>query len=102
MKQADSPPHVGKPKFELGQLVVSPGVLKDVSPLECGEALARHVAGDWGELCKEEWKQNELALARNGELLSRYYTEDGTAFWVFTEAHCSFTTVLLLDEILEY
>jgi hypothetical protein len=48
MKQAYSPPQVGKTKFELGQVVATPGALKDVSPLECGDALARHAAGDWG------------------------------------------------------
>ena len=98
MKQAYSPPQVGKTKFELGQVVATPGALKDVSPLECGDALARHAAGDWGDVCEEDWEENEFSLTRRLRLLSVWHTEDGTKFWVITEADRSVTTVLLPEE----
>ena len=78
MKQAYSPPYASKPKFELGQVVATPGALKDVSPLECGDALARHLTGDWGDVCRHDWTENDVALdGGGGRLLSVYYTEDG-------------------------
>ena len=98
MKQANSPSNGMKAKFTLGQVLATPGALRSVSPLECGDALARHVAGDWGDLCEEDWAENEFSLTRRLRLFSVYHTEDGTKFWVITEADRSVTTVLLPEE----
>ena len=98
MKQAYSPPCAGNPKFKLGRLVGTPGAIRAVSLLEAGDAIARHVSGDWGELCEEDWAENEFGLANSGRLFSVYYTEDGTKFWVITESDRSVTTVLLPEE----
>ena len=51
-----------KPKFPLGQVVATPGVLGDIGPEEIQVALRRHVCGDWGELCKDDLQANEDAL----------------------------------------
>ncbi|MEM7387300.1 MAG: type I restriction endonuclease subunit M [Verrucomicrobiota bacterium] len=62
------------------------------------KALARHERGDWGEVCTEDRAENEEALRRGGRLLSVYRTEEGTRFYIITEADRSSTTVLLPDE----
>ena len=98
MKQAYSPPYAGKPKFRLGQVVGTPGAVRSVSEPEVADAIARHVSGDWGDLCEEDWAENEFGLANFGRLFSVYCTEDGTKFWVITESDRSVTTVLLPDE----
>jgi hypothetical protein len=38
-------------KFELGQVVATPGALKDFGPKLIAELLDRHARGDWGDLC---------------------------------------------------
>ena len=98
MKQANSPSNTRKAKFTLGRVVATPGALKNVSPFECGDALARHLTGDWGDVCEEDRAENEFSLIRGLRLFSVYHTEDGTKFWVITEADRSVTTVLLPEE----
>ena len=51
-------------KFPLGQIVATPGALEAFQ--RSGQAptifLARHQAGDWGEVCPEDKAENELSL----------------------------------------
>jgi hypothetical protein len=89
------------PLFPLGQIVATPGALAALgkagqTPLEF---LARRVRGDWGELCEEDRKENQLSLERGFRLLSSYRTSSGDAkVWVITEADRSVTTLLLPEE----
>ncbi len=85
-------------KFELGQLVATPGALESIPPEEMRAAIVRHASGDWGELCKEDCRENEFALTRRLRLMSAYRTQGGTKFWIITEADRSVTTVLLPSE----
>ena len=82
-------------KFPLGQVVITRNALEAIPAGEVRGALARHAAGDWGELCDEDRHENELALDRRRRLFSAYRAADGTRFWVITEADRSVTTVLL-------
>ncbi len=87
-------------KFELGQVVATPGAL---AALECcGESpadyLRRHQAGDWGEVCDEDRRENELSLLHGFRLLSSYHLGSGTKIWIITEADRSATTILLPEE----
>jgi hypothetical protein len=86
-------------KFSLGQLYFTRGVLDTFG--NSGAVfvgLARHAAGDWGEVWEEDRHLNEAALIDGERLLSIYAAEDGTRFWIITEADRSATTVLLPDE----
>ncbi len=87
-------------RFPLGQLVATPGALRALQaagqhPLEF---IARHVAGDWGELCDEDKQANEEALREDLRILSAYTTSAGEALWVITEADRSATTMLLPED----
>jgi hypothetical protein len=93
------------PKFSLGQQVATPGALKAIH--EAGQSvlqlLARHMAGDWGDLDDEDKLLNDEALIDGSRLLSAYNLRSGVRIWIITEAaddtgHRAATTVLLPDE----
>jgi hypothetical protein len=83
----------------LGRVVATPGALKLLS--EIGEDpfgyIARHAAGDWGELCAFDRRQNEIALREELRIFSSYETPAGCC-WIITEADRSVTTILLPEE----
>ena len=87
-----------KPKFSLGQLVATPGVLEVVPREEITRALNRHICGDWGDVGEEDREANEQALVNGLRLLSVYASTSGTKFWIITEHDRSSTTVLLPSE----
>lgn len=82
----------------LGRILATPGVLERTTPTERTIALTRHVHGDWGDVCGEDWPNNDRALRNEGRLLSAYRTADGTKFWIITEADRSATTILPPEE----
>jgi len=89
-------------KFKLGQLLMSRGVNDRVAESEefavfVWQSLKRHVKGDWGDLPKEDKKENEFSLHRYLRLLSAYKNGD-TKIWIITEADRSATTVLFPEE----
>lgn len=87
-----------KPVVPLGRLMVTPGVLKAVPKPQLFTASQRHMCGDWGGVCEEDWKKNDRALKHGGRLLSSYRAENGMKFWIVTEWDRSYTTILLPSE----
>lgn len=85
-------------KFPLGQLVVSRNATTEITPMDVLAAVARHAKGDWGDVCDDDRKENELALKEGFRLFSVYHAADGTKFWIITEADRSVTTVLLPED----
>lgn len=86
-------------RFPLGQTLSTPGALAccarhGVSP---HDLLRRHGQGDWGSLCVEDRRANEVALHSGGRLMSSYQL-GGDRVWVITEADRAATTLLLPDE----
>ncbi len=77
-----------RPKFSIGQIVATPGALEAIR--DAGQRpedfLARHVSGDWGDLCDDDRRLNNLALTDGSRLLSAYVTSKGERIWVITEA----------------
>ena len=59
--------------------------------------IARHAAGDWGNLCAFDRRQNEIALREGYRVLSFYEVPQGRV-WIITEADRSVTTILLPEE----
>lgn len=87
-----------KSKFPLGRLVATSNAQATLSHGDILNALERHSAGDWGEVCPEDGEENELSLREGFRLLSVYRSNDGVKFWVITEADRSSTTVLLPED----
>ena len=88
-----------KAMLELGCVVITSGAKATLTTGEMICALARHVQGDWGILTKDDWEENEGALAREGRIFSVYEAVDGgDRYYVITEADRSSTCVLLPEE----
>lgn len=69
----------GKPKFNLGQIVATHAALEALQ--ESGQTpqlfLARHVRGDWGEVCDEDKGLNDQSLIDGSRLLSGIHHAHG-------------------------
>jgi hypothetical protein len=85
---------VDKSRFPLGQTVVTAHALDILRPDEIALGLARHVRGDWGDLCPQDMLANENALTQGGRLFSAY-GQGSSRFWIITEWDRSVTTILL-------
>lgn len=89
-----------KAKFPLGRLAATPGALEAM--MASGQTpeffLARHAAGDWGDVGGEDRRLNDEALLHGDRLLSVYRTLRGVWLYVITEADRSVTTLLLPEE----
>jgi len=79
---------------------LAPGALRALETANQSAAifLARHAARDWGELDREDSRENEYSLAHGFRLLSSYTTAAGEKLWIITEADRSATTLLLPEE----
>ena len=86
-----------KVKFSLGQLVATRGVVNSIPNEAVMKAVRRHINGDWGNVCKEDWQTNDEAVENEMRILSSY-EHDGIKFWIITEWDRSVTTVLLPEE----
>ena len=86
--------------FPLGKLLATPGALSALLQAKQSptEFLAKHVTGDWGDLCAEDVTENVYAVAHQLRILSSYTTACGERVWVITEADRSATTFLLPAE----
>lgn len=80
--------HFAKPKFALGQVLATPGAFEalQVSGQLPGEFLARHVTGDWGDVCDDDKSLNDQSLIDGSRILSAYSTTNRTKLWIITEA----------------
>ena len=88
-------------RFELGQIVATPGALEalDAARISPAELIGRHVMGDWGTVDTEDWRANDRALLEGTRLLSAYeLPRTGETVWVITEWDRSATTILAPSE----
>lgn len=89
-----------KQLFPLGQIVATPGALDALEKAQQTpmEFLARHVRGDWGDVCKEDSEANEQSLKDGSRILSSYRTKLGEKLWIITEADRSSSCLLTPNE----
>ena len=87
-------------KFRLGEIVATPNALRTLDEAQQvpEEFLARHAAGDWGEVPAEDWQENELSVRKGFRVLSSYTLSTGKKIWIITEADRSATTLLLPED----
>ena len=85
-------------KFELGQVLITPGAHDDLDLKDVASSLVRHAGGDFGDVNEEDWAQNVTALETGDRILSSYRDRNGVKFWIITEWDRSATTILLPDE----
>lgn len=84
------------PVFKLGSVVATPAALEvlDRAGVDFLTLINRHVRGDFGDLCAEDWELNTAAIAAGDRILSSYQLATGKV-WLITEGDRSATTVLL-------
>jgi hypothetical protein len=85
---------IAEPTFPLGAIIITYNAESRLDPEDVQEALSRHAAGDWGELCPEDVRANADAL-EHGQRLFSVYGQGDKRFWIITEWDRSVTTVLL-------
>jgi hypothetical protein len=85
---------LSKPKFPLGQVVITANAEATLDPADVQQGLSRHASGDWGEVCPEDARTNADALKHGNRLVSVYGQGD-QRFWIITEWDRSVTTVLM-------
>ena len=98
------------PKFLPGQVVATPAALQLMTQTATSDVslLTRHLHGDWGDVCADDAKANELALTQQTRIISSYtlpLTPSNRSeqtmmekIWIITEADRSVTTFLLPRE----
>ena len=76
------------PLFKLGQVVATPGCIEELerSGQNLWEFLARHLAGDWGELDADDKTANDEAVKDGSRILSAYILKTEVKIWIITEA----------------
>lgn len=89
--------------FETGQLVSTIGIATEQKKdfkfaLFVKKSLDRHIKGDWGDLCDEDKKANDAALANKERILSAYKSDGLPKIWIVTEADRLATTILFPSE----
>jgi hypothetical protein len=84
--------------FALGNVVITPNALGQLTPADIQRGLQRHQASDWGDLGEEDWKENDQAVQAGMRLLSSYRSAGGPTFWIITEGGRHATTILMPDD----
>ena len=91
--------------MELGTVVWSLGistrVAKDLKFAKfVSESFERYGKGDFGELCEDDKKENELALKEGNRIFASYNfsSDNKEKIWIITEADRSATTILFPEE----
>lgn len=86
------------PRFYTGKVVVTRGASAALNQDDILTALVRHFGGDWGELDEHDCTVMRRRSNSGGVLMSAYFGQNQTKFWVITEPERSVTTVLLPEE----
>jgi hypothetical protein len=84
--------------FELGRLLITPAAQSTLDNQDVIKALERHLSGDWGDCCSEDWEANKQALTEDERLFSVYHDRNTVKFWIITEADRTATTILLPED----
>lgn len=92
--------NVRVPLFSLGRTVATPGALEAFirTTSSPSDVLSRHQTGDWGDVCPDDKRANDLDVKQGGRILSVYHLRDGTKLYCITEWDRSQTTLLLPSE----
>lgn len=95
-----------KKLFRLGDIVITQGARWACTDHHLMYCLARHLKGDWGNVCKEDAATNNAAVKNGDRILSAYAIDPArpakgygeNCLWIITEADRSVTTFLLPSE----
>ena len=84
-------------RFPYGRIAATRRVIDELDAITISRLLSRHLRCDWGDLCDEDWAQNDHAV-KSGERLLSSYQAAGQKVFIITEWDRSVTTILFADE----
>jgi hypothetical protein len=84
-------------RFSLGRVVLTSNAAQHLGTGAMHDALSRHAAGHWGDICPEDACENDLSLKEGFRLFSAYGRGE-RRFWIITEADRSVTTILMPED----
>ena len=86
--------------FSLGSVYLTVGAREalEESNQTPNEFLAKHQSGDWGLVCEDDKRENQLSVKEGFRILSSYRTSQNVKIWVITEADRTSTTLLEPNE----
>ena len=86
--------------FSLGSVYLTVGAREalEESNQTPNEFLAKHQSGDWGLVCEDDRRENELSVKEGFRILSSYKTSKDVKLWLISEADRSSTTLLLPED----
>ncbi len=86
--------------FPLGEVYLTIGAREalEESNQTPNEFLAKHQSGNYGDICKDDWEENELSVKEGFRILSSYKTSKDVKLWLIAEADRSATTLLLPED----
>ena len=88
-------------EIELGTVVVTTNLQERLGSKAfrlIPNIIARHSAGDWGDVSPEDAKTNDAAVKSDCRIMSVYKLKDGLEVWAITEGDRSSTTLLLPED----
>lgn len=87
-KELEALRFAGKPLFNLGQCVATPGALKLLAEQQLlpGTYLRFHQHGAWGKLEASDRDLNDAAVLNGGRIFSAYSIKGSERIYVITEA----------------
>ena len=92
-------------KFELGRLVATAGVSREIKldatfDIFVRISLGRYTKGDWGDMSSDDKSLNDKAVHEGDLRIFGAYICESTKekIWIITEADRSCTTILFPDE----
>jgi len=87
-------------KFALGTVIATPNAIETLGRhgKSASEFIARHVTGDFGNLCEEDRELNEQALTEGSRIMSVYKLNETDTVYVITEADRSSTCCLMAED----
>lgn len=88
-----------RPLFALGRVVATRGALDHFIKhgIHLMPYVARHQRGDWGEVCPDDARENDLSVLNGLRVLSAYKIAEKRV-WIITEWDRSVTTLLFPSE----
>ena len=82
---------------QLGSIVATPAAIRYMNEyfIDARYLILRHRRADWGDMCDEDRKANDEALAKHERVMSSFKNAGPEPVWVITERDRSVTTILM-------
>lgn len=88
--------------FRKAPVYMSKGVSEQMEDIEFSKfilnCLLRYSKKDWGELCEEDKKMNDMAVANGDDRILASYKYEDESVYIITEWDLSATTILFAYE----